>query len=151
MRTLYAEGYDAFLEVGPGAVLTGLVKRSEPQAQTARVSDMETLQALRDKLTGYIDNELSGLVLGQTLATRPEHLYRALLEATAFGTRVIVEAFRRLNDPPEVLGIPMLVVAVAGLLANLAAFALLREGAKESIKVEATARALNMPDHSKMN
>jgi [acyl-carrier-protein] S-malonyltransferase len=47
VSTLYAAGYDAFLEVGPGAVLTGLVKRIEPQAQTARVSDMETLTALR--------------------------------------------------------------------------------------------------------
>ena len=48
VKTLYAAGYDAFLEVGPGAVLTGLVKRIEPQAQTARVSDMETLTALRE-------------------------------------------------------------------------------------------------------
>ena len=48
VRTLYAAGYDSFLEVGPGAVLTGLVKRIEPQAQTARVSDMETLTALRE-------------------------------------------------------------------------------------------------------
>ena len=48
VKTLYEQGYDSFLEVGPGAVLTGLVKRIEPQAQTARVADMETLQALRD-------------------------------------------------------------------------------------------------------
>jgi [acyl-carrier-protein] S-malonyltransferase len=48
VRTLYAAGYDSFLEVGPGAVLTGLVKRIEPQAQAARVSDMETLTALRE-------------------------------------------------------------------------------------------------------
>ena len=41
-----------------------------------------------------VDHELSGLVVGQTLATRPEDVYRALLEATAFGTRVIVETFR---------------------------------------------------------
>ncbi len=47
VKTLFAAGYDAFLEVGPGAVLTGLVKRIEPQAQTAHVSDMETLTALR--------------------------------------------------------------------------------------------------------
>ena len=33
-----------------------------------------------------VDHELSGLVLGQTLATRPEEVYRALLESTAFGT-----------------------------------------------------------------
>ena len=41
-----------------------------------------------------VDHELSGLVVGLTLATRPEDVYRALLEATAFGTRVIVETFR---------------------------------------------------------
>ena len=40
-----------------------------------------------------VDHELSGVVVGQTLATRPEDVYRALLEATAFGTRTIVEAF----------------------------------------------------------
>ncbi|CUR58375.1 L-ribulokinase [metagenome] len=40
-----------------------------------------------------VDHELSGMVVGQTLATRPEDGYRALLEATAFGTRVIIEAF----------------------------------------------------------
>jgi cobalt-zinc-cadmium efflux system protein len=49
---------------------------------------------------------------------------------------VIVEAVRRLGTEPEVLGAPMLVVAVLGLLANLAAFALLRPGAKESVNVE---------------
>ena len=49
---------------------------------------------------------------------------------------VVVEAVRRFDDPPEVLGAPMLVVAVLGLLANLVAFALLREGAKESLNVE---------------
>jgi L-ribulokinase len=38
-------------------------------------------------------SELSGLLAGVTLGTRPEHIYRALIEATAFGTRVIVEAF----------------------------------------------------------
>ena len=40
-----------------------------------------------------VDAELSGLLLGQTLTTRPEDIYRALFEATAFGTREIVEAF----------------------------------------------------------
>lgn len=48
VKTLYEQGYDSFLEVGPGGVLTGLVKRIEPRAQTARVSDRETLQAVRD-------------------------------------------------------------------------------------------------------
>jgi L-ribulokinase len=48
-----------------------------------------------------VDHELSGLVVGQTLATRPEDVYRALLEATAFGTRVIVETFREAGVPVE--------------------------------------------------
>ncbi|MBV7432856.1 ribulokinase [Dermabacteraceae bacterium TAE3-ERU5] len=41
-----------------------------------------------------VDHELSGLIVGQTLQTRPEDQYRALLEATAFGTRKIIETFR---------------------------------------------------------
>lgn len=49
---------------------------------------------------------------------------------------VLIEAVRRLTDEPEVLGVPMLVVATLGLLANLIAFALLREGSKESLNVE---------------
>jgi L-ribulokinase len=40
-----------------------------------------------------VDHELSGLIVGLTLATRAEDIYRALVEATAFGTRVILEAF----------------------------------------------------------
>jgi cobalt-zinc-cadmium efflux system protein len=49
---------------------------------------------------------------------------------------VLVEAIRRFTDPVDVLGGWMLVVAVAGLVANLVAFALLREGSKESLNVE---------------
>jgi L-ribulokinase len=40
-----------------------------------------------------VDAELSGLLVGLTLATRAPEIYRALIEATAFGTRVIVDAF----------------------------------------------------------
>ncbi|SSC23952.1 Ribulokinase, partial [Klenkia terrae] len=54
-----------------------------------------------------VDAELSAVVLGQTLATRPEDTYRALLEATAFGTRTIIEAF-------EGSGVPVTELVVAG-------------------------------------
>ena len=54
-----------------------------------------------------VDHELSGVVLGQTLATTPEQGYRALLEATAFGTRVIVETF-------AAAGVPVTEFIVAG-------------------------------------
>ena len=39
------------------------------------------------------DFDLSGLILGMTLSTRPEAVYRALIEATAYGARTIVENF----------------------------------------------------------
>ena len=46
-----------------------------------------------------VDHELSGLVVGATLTTRAEEIYRALLEATAFGTRTIVETFNKSDVP----------------------------------------------------
>ena len=54
-----------------------------------------------------VDHELSGVFVGQTLATRPEDMYRALLEATAFGTRTIIEAF-------NASGVPVTEFVVAG-------------------------------------
>jgi L-ribulokinase len=59
-----------------------------------------------------VDHELSGVVVGLTLATRPEDVYRALVEATAFGTRKIIESFEEAG-----LAVNELVVA-GGLLKN---------------------------------
>ena len=59
-----------------------------------------------------VDHTLSGLVLGMTLATRPEDVYRALIEATAFGTRKIVETFGASGVPVTEF------VAAGGLLQN---------------------------------
>ena len=39
------------------------------------------------------DPRLTGLLVGQTLHTTPEEIYRALIEATAFGARMIIERF----------------------------------------------------------
>jgi L-ribulokinase len=59
-----------------------------------------------------VDHELSGLILGLTLATRAEDIYRALVEATAFGTRVILDAFAD-------AGMPVLeLFAAGGLIKN---------------------------------
>lgn len=41
-----------------------------------------------------VDADLTGMILGMTLNTKPEEIYRALIEATAFGTNVIIEAFQ---------------------------------------------------------
>ncbi len=40
-----------------------------------------------------VDGDLTGMILGFSLATKPEEIYRALLEATTFGTRKIFETF----------------------------------------------------------
>jgi L-ribulokinase len=59
-----------------------------------------------------VDHHLSGLLVGLTLDTRPEDVYRALIEATAYGTRTIVEAF-------ETAGVPVTdLTAAGGLLKN---------------------------------
>lgn len=46
-----------------------------------------------------VDADLTGVLLGTTLLTKPEEIYRALIEATAYGTRTIVEAFRNSGVP----------------------------------------------------
>jgi L-ribulokinase len=46
-----------------------------------------------------VDVDLTGVLLGATLATRAPETYRALIEATAFGTRVIIETFWKHGVP----------------------------------------------------
>jgi L-ribulokinase len=54
-----------------------------------------------------VDHELSGLIVGLTLSTQAPDIYRALIEATAFGTRKIIETF-------ESAGVPVRELFVAG-------------------------------------
>ena len=49
------------------------------------------------------DANLSGVIIGYTLKSKPEEIYRALLESTAFGTRKIVENFENHNIPIQKL------------------------------------------------
>ena len=46
-----------------------------------------------------VDANLTGVMLGMTLLTRPEEIYRALVEATAYGTRMIVDTFAENGVP----------------------------------------------------
>ena len=86
---------------------------------------------IRDSPSGARSHHTFGLYRLEILAAFVNSL---LLFGVALW--VLIEAIRRLGAEPEVLGGPMLIVAVLGLVANLAAFALLREGATESINVE---------------
>ena len=57
--------------------------------------------------TILVDVDLTGMLLGMTLATRPEDIYRALIESTAYGTRIIIDDF-------EANGIPVKEIVAAG-------------------------------------
>lgn len=87
--------------------------------QEANIQGVSTHQLLTDKATiqrvgehglialdwwngnrsTLVDTNLMGVLLGATLLTKPEDIYRALIEATAYGTRTIVEAFRTSGVP----------------------------------------------------
>ena len=54
-----------------------------------------------------VDADLTGLLIGITLATRAPDIYRALIESTAYGTRIIVDSF-------EERGIPIHELVLAG-------------------------------------
>ena len=78
-----------------------------------------------------VDHDLSGLILGLTLSTRAEDVYRALIEATAFGTRKIIETF-------EASGLQVRELFVAG--------GLLRNPVIMQIYADVTRHALHLID-----
>ena len=57
--------------------------------------------------TPLVDVDLTGMMLGMTLATKPEEMYRALIESTAYGTRVIIDDF-------NAHGVPIKEIVAAG-------------------------------------
>ena len=91
----------------------------EGYAREAREKDLSIHQYLTEQASALVPGEsglmaldwlggnrsclgnmnLSGTILGLTLQTKPEHIYRALLEATAFGARTILEAYRNAGVP----------------------------------------------------
>jgi L-ribulokinase len=81
-----------------------------------------------------VDADLTGLLVGGTLATRAPDIYRALIEATAFGTRIIIEAF-------EARGVPVKELIAAGGLPDKNA--LLRQ-----IYADVTGRSLTLAGSS---
>lgn len=62
-----------------------------------------------------VDVDLTGMILGCTLLTKPEEIYRALIEATAYGTRMIIDTF-------EESGVPIDELYAAGGIAEKNAF-----------------------------
>jgi L-ribulokinase len=90
---------------------TGLLDVLEEEARKLRPgeSGLLALDWWNGNRSVLVDADLRGLLVGMTLATRAPEVYRALIEATAFGTRVIIEAF-------EAAGVPVRgIVACGGL------------------------------------
>jgi L-ribulokinase len=87
--------------------LTELAAKQPPGAHGLIALDWES-----GNRSVLVDHSLTGMVLGMTLATRPEDVYRALIEATAFGARKIVETFNASGVPVTEF------VAAGGLLKN---------------------------------
>ncbi len=74
-------------------------------------SGLVALDWFNGNRTPLQDADLSGLILGLTLDTTPEAIYRALIESTAYGTRLIFDTFRD-------SGIPITRITAAGGIAR---------------------------------
>ena len=80
---------------------------AEAAAQPAGAHGLIALDWLSGNRSVLVDHHLSGAIVGLTLASRAPEIYRALLEATAFGTRVIIDAF-------QAAGLPVTELVIAG-------------------------------------
>jgi L-ribulokinase len=66
---------------------------ADAAGQPAGAHGLVALDWLNGNRSVLVDHHLSGAIVGLTLASRPPDIYRALVEATAFGTRVIIDTF----------------------------------------------------------
>jgi L-ribulokinase len=82
-------------EINPGGPTLGSHEALSKKAARLRPgqSGLLALDWNNGNRTILVDQRLTGLLLGQTLHTRPEEVYRALIEATAFGALTIINRF----------------------------------------------------------
>jgi L-ribulokinase len=80
---------------------------AEAARQPAGAHGLIALDWLNGNRSVLVDHHLSGLIVGLTLATRAPDIYRALVEATAFGTRIIIDTF-------NASGVPVTELVIAG-------------------------------------
>ena len=69
--------------------------REKASALQVGESGLIALDWLNGNRSVLVDADLTGMILGLTLRTKPEEIYRALIEATAFGTRMILEQYEQ--------------------------------------------------------
>lgn len=78
--------------------LTRIAERQRPGEH-----GLLALDWLNGNRSVLVDVELGGMIIGLTLASRPADIYRALIEATAFGQRVIIDSFEATGTPVRTL------------------------------------------------
>jgi L-ribulokinase len=93
--------------IGLHELLSEHAARQQPGAH-----GLVALDWLNGNRSVLVDHHLSGAIVGLTLATRAPDIYRALLESTAFGTRVIIDAFEAAGQPVSEL------IIAGGLMRN---------------------------------
>lgn len=76
------------------AYLRALAERKKPNE-----SGVMALDWWNGNRSILVNSTLTGVLVGLTLTTRPEDIYRALLEATAYGTRIIAEQYNAFDLP----------------------------------------------------
>jgi len=81
--------------IQPGGKSTGTHKALTEKAEKLKPgqSGLLALDWNNGNRTILVDQRLTGLLVGQTLHTKPEEIYRALIEATAFGALTIINRF----------------------------------------------------------
>lgn len=67
--------------------------REKCQAKKPGESGLLALDWFNGNRSVLCDVDLTGMILGMTLQTKPEDIYRALIESTAYGTKMIVDTF----------------------------------------------------------
>ncbi|WP_457943943.1 ribulokinase [Caproiciproducens sp. LBM24188] len=75
--------------------------REKAERQKPGESGLLALDWWNGNRSVLVDVDLTGMMLGMTLQTKPEEIYRALIEATAYGTRMIIENYREHGVPVE--------------------------------------------------
>ena len=71
--------------------------REKCEAKKPGESGLLALDWFNGNRSVLCDIDLTGMILGMTLQTKPEDIYRALIESTAYGTRMIVDTFNENN------------------------------------------------------
>ncbi len=108
-----------------GEIQDKIIRKIEEVAE--KISPEETgliaLDWLNGRRTPFADQKLKGAIAGLSLGSTAPKIYRALVEATAFGSRAIIERFKednlKINEVVAIGGIPKKSPLVMQILADV--------------------------------